>query len=63
VLGFNSSEVCEGGGPGGGGGRFGREDAAFDGEVGKKTRFLAIVLCKRCLHKFLGGRISAFWRL
>ena len=41
MLGFNSSEVCEGGGPGGGGGGFGGEDAAFDGEVGE-------AICREC---------------
>ncbi|MEG4852135.1 hypothetical protein QUB10_14600 [Microcoleus sp. B5-D4] len=41
MLGFNPSEVCEGGGIGGGGGGFGREDAAFDGEVGE-------AICPEC---------------
>ncbi|MEG4967488.1 hypothetical protein QUB11_12760 [Microcoleus sp. B6-A1] len=41
MLGFNPSEVCEGGGIGGGGGGFGRKEAAFDGEVGE-------AICREC---------------
>ncbi len=59
MLGFNSSEVCEGGGGGGGGGGFGREDVAFEGEVGE-------AICRECQVRGDDSGKSAeggFWRI